>query len=141
MANDCSIGNRLFVVNGVNALTYNATSDYRIKNNIVNLNEKFTVDNLKPIQYCNILSNKTDIGFLAHEVQEHFPYLVDGVKDGPGTQSINYNGFIGILVKEIQVLKKEMSLLKTNAETDRSIINALIIIFFSFMLSFISIDK
>jgi hypothetical protein len=47
------------------------------------------------------------VGFIAHEVQEVYPFLVNGVKDGAAIQSINYNGFIGILTKEIQVLKKK----------------------------------
>jgi predicted nuclease with TOPRIM domain len=38
--------------------------------------------------------------------------LVNGVKDGPETQSLNYNGLIGILTKEIKDLKKEMRLLR-----------------------------
>jgi t-SNARE complex subunit (syntaxin) len=52
------------------------------------------------------------VGFLAHEVQEQFPFLVSGEKDGQATQSINYNGFIGILVKEMQDSKKEIQELK-----------------------------
>jgi hypothetical protein len=54
-------------------------------------------------------SGKKDIGFIAHEVQEFYPFLVNGEKDGKDTQSLNYNGFIGILTKEIQVLKKKVS--------------------------------
>jgi flagellar biosynthesis chaperone FliJ len=51
---------------------------------------------------------KLQIGFIAHEVQEFYPFLVNGNKDGPNTQSINYTGFIGILTKEIQELKKKV---------------------------------
>jgi hypothetical protein len=50
---------------------------------------------------------------LAHEVQEYFPFLVSGEKDGPETQSINYIGLIGVLTKEIQDLKKRVSLLES----------------------------
>ena len=45
------------------------------------------------------------MGFIAHELQEHFPYLVYGTKDADEYQSVNYTGLIGILVKEIQELK------------------------------------
>jgi flagellar biosynthesis chaperone FliJ len=48
------------------------------------------------------------MGFLAHEVQEIFPFLVNGEKDGLSYQSVNYNGFIALLVKEIQDLKKRL---------------------------------
>jgi hypothetical protein len=40
-------------------------------------------------------------------VQEIFPFLVHGEKDDSQLQSLNYNGFIALLVKEIQELKKK----------------------------------
>jgi hypothetical protein len=84
------------------------SSDYRIKDNIVNLKEtNYTVDNLRPVHYYNKNTNKEDIGFIAHEVQEDFPFLVTGEKDGKDNQSLNYTGLIGVLVKEIQELKNE----------------------------------
>ena len=55
------------------------------------------------------LSDKQDIGLLAHEVQEHFPYLVNGEKDGEHNQSVNYTGLIGLLIHEIQQLKCRVS--------------------------------
>ena len=69
------------------------------------LNELDSVDLLKPIKYTQKDTNKPNIGFLAHEVQEIFPFLVEGVKDGETTQSLNYIGLIGVLTKEIQDLK------------------------------------
>ena len=91
-------------------------SDYRIKQNIIPLNNSFSVDNLKPVSYTNTLSDKQDIGFIAHEIQEEFPYLVTGKKDGEQYQSVNYTGLIGVLVHEIQLLKKEVVGLKTRIE-------------------------
>ena len=93
----------------LNALSFNATSDYRIKDDIHSLfNTEVTVDNLNPIRYFNNQSKQLDIGFLAHEVQEHYPYLVTGEKDGEQMQTLNYIGLIGILVKEIQELKSHI---------------------------------
>jgi acyl-[acyl carrier protein]--UDP-N-acetylglucosamine O-acyltransferase len=83
------------------------TSDYRIKKNVELLGEAFVVDDLQPITYFNEMTEKQDIGFLAHEVQELYPYLVSGSKDdNNGYQSLNYIGLIGILVKEIKELKR-----------------------------------
>ena len=62
--------------------------------------------------YQNTVIKKKDMGFIAHEVQEHFPFLVSGEKDGPTNQSINYTGFIALLTKETQDLKKEIQELK-----------------------------
>jgi hypothetical protein len=110
--NSFNITGYLLCVNGnVNANSYNASSDYRIKKNVMSLDLTFNVDVLKPVSYVlkDDKDAKLQIGFIAHEVQEFYPFLVNGVKDGPNTQSINYNGFIGILTKEIQVLKKKVA--------------------------------
>jgi hypothetical protein len=41
-----------------------------------------------------------------------YPFLVTGEKDGENLQSVNYNGIIGILIKEIQDLKKDVKIIK-----------------------------
>ena len=93
----------------VTAVSFNATSDYRIKQNVHSIIEdaSFNIDVLRPITYTNLRAGKQDIGFIAHEVGEHYPYLVNGEKDGEEMQSLNYTGIIGILTKEIQELKKK----------------------------------
>jgi hypothetical protein len=103
----------LDVSGNVNATSYNTSSDYRIKENIVSLDESFKVDQLRPVTYKNVHSGKQDIGLIAHELQEEYPYLVTGVKDGENLQSVNYIGLIGILIKEIQELKGEVKILKS----------------------------
>jgi hypothetical protein len=87
-------------------------SDYRIKENVTPLDDSFTIDNLRPVTYKHTVAQKQDIGFIAHEVQEVFPFLVNGEKDGVNLQTLNYTGLIGILVKEIQDLKKHVKLLE-----------------------------
>ena len=94
-------------VNGITtSSSYNTSSDYRIKQIIEPLNSTYNVHNLHPIKYVNTLSNNIEIGFLAHEVQQIFPYLVTGEKDGEKIQTLNYTGLIGILVQEIKELKE-----------------------------------
>ena len=101
-------------INGVcQANSFISPSDYRIKENVLTLNDSsFTVDNLRPVTYTNKLLNKQDMGFIAHELQEHYPFLVTGEKDGPVNQSVNYIGLISLLVKEIQQLKQDIKILK-----------------------------
>jgi hypothetical protein len=85
-------------------------SDYRIKENVASLTEtSHTVDRLRPVHYYNTQSKKEDMGFIAHEIQEEFPFLVLGEKDGVEMQSVNYAGLIGLLVKEIQLLKERVT--------------------------------
>ena len=91
------------------AASFNATSDYRIKENVSHLDENFNVDKLNPVTYTNKKTEKQDIGFIAHEIQEIYPYLVTGEKDGEKMQTINYIGLIGVLVKEVQELKKRIN--------------------------------
>jgi len=99
-------------------------SDYRIKDilgNVENMNE-CVVDNLNPIKYVNKQNGHTEIGFLAHEVQKEMPYLVTGTMDGPETQTLNYIGLIGVLVKEVKELKREMNVLKSKlAEKENTV--------------------
>jgi len=102
-------GYLLFVNSGVQATQFNAISDYRVKENVVSLDESFTIDGLNPVTYNLKSTGRQDIGFIAHEVQELYPFLVSGEKDGKDTQSLNYNGFIGILTKEIKDLKKKVA--------------------------------
>ena len=99
----------------MSATTFTSTSDYRIKENIQTLDSSFTVDKLRPVTYINKLSNKQDIGLIAHELQEEYPFLVNGAKDGFETQSVNYTGIIGILVNEIKALKQRVSALETES--------------------------
>jgi len=96
----------------VTATYFITTSDYRMKQNAQPITITRTIDVLKPVEY-DLSGGRHDMGFLAHEVQEVLPFLVIGDKDGPHMQSLNYNGFIALLVKEM----KEMKLRLTKAES------------------------
>jgi UDP-3-O-[3-hydroxymyristoyl] glucosamine N-acyltransferase len=100
----------------VNATSFNAASDYRIKDNIVTLDETYIVDNLRPVRYHNKTLDKDDIGLIAHELQDYYPYLVSGEKDGENHQGVNYNGLIGILINEIKNMKKEIKQLRSELD-------------------------
>jgi hypothetical protein len=91
-------------------------SDYRIKDNIRPIPDTFVVDNLKPCLFNlkNCDTNKLHIGFIAHELQEVFPHMVTGEKDGEKIQQIETSGLVPILVKEVQDLKKLAKELMTN---------------------------
>jgi hypothetical protein len=88
--------------------SFNALSDYRIKENVqsIDLSDN-NIDSLRPVIYVHKDSQQPNMGFIAHELQEHYPFLVAGIKDGPDTQSVNYIGLIGLLTKEIQQLKAD----------------------------------
>jgi hypothetical protein len=75
-----------------------------------------TIDHLKPVYYNNILTKRQDMGFIAHEIQKEFPFLVYGEKDGSEYQSVNYIGLVALLVKEVQELKARVAELENKIE-------------------------
>ena len=108
--NDVDVSGNLDVAGDVYFSGSWNSSDYRIKTNVVSLeNTDFSVDDLKPIHYYNTLNHSEQFGFIAHEIGEQFPFLVSGEKDGEDIQSVNYISLIGLLVHEIQQLKKRVS--------------------------------
>ncbi len=92
--------------------SYATSSDYRIKTNIMELDETYNVDNLRPVKYFQTQINREKYGLIAHELQEHYPDLVIGEKDGAELQRVNYTGLIAILINEIKRLKLELTKLE-----------------------------
>ena len=89
-------------------------SDYRLKTNVETLDDSFVVDHLRPVIYNKYNIKNKEIGFIAHELQVHYPDFVSGDKDNNKMQSVNYNNLIGVLVNEIQMLKKRVIILENN---------------------------
>jgi hypothetical protein len=58
-------------------------------------------------------------------LQEKFPFLVTGEKDGSENQSVNYTGLIGVLTKETQELKNRVKNLEENNKVDRNTLTRL----------------
>lgn len=112
VAGDVLFDGSLNVAGTTTSLYFVSGSDYRIKTDVKQLTSAFTIDQLNPVTYTNKLSGKQDTGFIAHEMQEIFPHLVTGEKNGEETQTLNYQGLIAILTKEIQELKKRVEILE-----------------------------
>ena len=93
--------------------SYATSSDYRIKTNIVELDETYTVDKLRPVKYFQTQIKREKYGLIAHELQEHYPDLVIGEKDGSELQRVNYTGLIAILINEIKRLKQNLAELES----------------------------
>jgi hypothetical protein len=110
----------LTIKNTLTAPTYLVSSDYRIKNNVAKLDNMFTVDYLRPVKYFQTLLNKQQYGLIAHELQQYYPDLVIGEKDGSALQHLNYTGLIAILINEIIRLKREFTELEKKRQTAQS---------------------
>jgi hypothetical protein len=103
------IDNNLDISGAAKATSFTQTSDYREKKDITPLSlEEYSVDKLNPVRFKYKSNNQDSIGLIAHELQEHYPFLVEGTKDGETKQSVNYMGLIGLLIKEVQELKNEI---------------------------------
>jgi hypothetical protein len=112
------IGNSNISNNLIVSGTITSGSDYRIKKSIKSLTLEDTnrIDKLNPVYYEYTQTNKPCFGLIAHEIQEHYPFLVEGEKDGKDIQTVNYIGLISILIKEIQMLKKRVLILENKIE-------------------------
>ena len=107
---------KIYVNDTITGNAFNATSDYRIKTNVTDLNEEFTIDQVRPVEY-NINDNTSkNLGIIAHELQEIYPFLVTGEKDGEQLQTVNYIGLIPVLINEIKLLKKTVKVLQNELE-------------------------
>ena len=101
------INGNLNISGNCTASSYTTTSDRRIKENIININE--TIDLLKPRKYFNKLTKNEEFGLIADEVQEIYPHLVNGNKDDDKLQSVNYIQLIALLIKEVKDLKQKIN--------------------------------
>jgi len=114
---------------------YNAASDYRLKENVVELeNATSRLNSLRPVNFDWIESGENSDGFIAHEAQSIVPYAVAGNKDevytadnsleeqedllgSPKYQAMDYGKLTPLLVKALQESNAEIEALKARIET------------------------
>ena len=114
-------------VNSATSTSYNTSSDYRLKENIVPLTGAIDrIKQLKPSQFNFIVNpTKTVDGFLAHEAQAVVPECVTGAKDevddngDPVYQGIDQSKLVPLLtaalqeaIGRIETLEAEVAALK-----------------------------
>jgi hypothetical protein len=105
--------------------SYNTTSDYRLKENVIKMTGALDrVSQLKPSRFNFIAdADKTVDGFLAHEVQEIVPEAISGEKDAvdkegnPVYQGIDQSKLVPLLVGAIKELKADNDNLRERIQT------------------------
>jgi hypothetical protein len=110
-------GNIFFLDTGVQ---FNTTSDYRLKENVTSLdNAAQRVRELRPKRFNFIIApDKTQDGFLAHEVQQVVPEAITGEKDAiddegnPVYQGIDQSKLVPLLTAALQEALAEIESLK-----------------------------
>ena len=112
-------GNRGTITTTSGGTAYNTSSDYRLKENIVDLpNALSTLAQLKPRQFSWKETGNTTTGFIAHELAEVCPHAVSGTKDAvdangnPQYQGIDTSFLVATLTAAIQELKAEFDAYK-----------------------------
>ena len=99
-----------------NSCVFLDTSDYRVKSNIALMDN--TLDNinkLKPSSFNIKNAAKKAYGFIAHELEEVYPFLVVGDKDAVDKdnkiipQQVAYSELIPFLTKAIQELSTKVT--------------------------------
>jgi len=107
--------------NGTSAVSYNTSSDYRLKENVeYDWDATTRLKQLKPARFNFIAdADKTVDGFLAHEVSSIVPEAIHGEKDevddegNPKYQGIDQSKLVPLLVKTIQELEARITALET----------------------------
>jgi len=104
-----------FIQNGNYIFTGAPISDKRAKENIndlvFNATEKVMALQSKSY-YMKNSNNKIKYGFIAQDVYEILPDLINGDLQNESMVGLDYNGLIPVLVKSIQELKLELDTLK-----------------------------
>jgi hypothetical protein len=107
-----------------NAVRYNTSSDYRLKENISDLDNALNkVISLKPRKFTWKETGHESDGFIAHELAEVVPDAVSGEKDAvdaegnPQYQGIDTSFLVATLTAAIQELKVELDVLKSELNT------------------------
>ena len=92
--------------------SYNISSDYRLKEDLKEIKGLEKISAIKVYNYkWKGFDSRMD-GVLAHELQEILPYAVYGEKDGKEMQGVDYSKLVPVMLKAIQELSAEITILK-----------------------------
>ena len=105
------------------ATAFNTSSDYRLKENVVEMTGALDrINQLQPSRFNFIGHEETVDGFLAHEVSNVVPEAITGTKDevdeegNPVYQGIDQSKLVPLLVGAIKELKAEIENLKSQIQ-------------------------
>ena len=103
-----------FKCRDIQCLSVTQTSDSRYKKNIKGIDSVLeNINKLNPISYLTLDQNNTDkksYGFIAQELNELFPDIVNEPKNINELYAINYTSIIPLLTKSIQELTKKIEM-------------------------------
>jgi hypothetical protein len=90
------------------------SSDRRIKTIIEPITNVLNrIDQIIPVKYTKINSDKVEIGLIAQEIKEHFPELVT-VNEEDDFHYLDYSRITAVLLQAVKELRNEIKCLKNN---------------------------
>lgn len=104
------------VVGAFTATSLIETSAIRYKENIQNLELFDNIYKLRPVSFDWKSNNNPDIGFIAEEVNELFPLLVESNEDGV-IEGVKYSKMVTVIVKTLQSQQQQIEELKQEINT------------------------
>jgi hypothetical protein len=110
-SDDAAIGS-ISRVGTTSAISYNTISDYRLKEDLKEINGLQKLSAIKVYDFKWKDNDARMDGVIAHELQEVLPYAVTGEKDAKEMQSVDYSKLVPVLVKAIQELSEKVKQLE-----------------------------
>jgi hypothetical protein len=112
------------IANGTTGVNYVTSSDYRLKENVKNLEGATEVLRALPVREYNFIAEPeaTYQGFLAHELQEFVPQAVSGTKDEvdeegkPKYQGVDASKVVPLLVAALKESIERIDALETKVK-------------------------
>lgn len=111
-----------FIGSSGNSTSYNSGSDYRLKDNVINMSGALSkLSTLRPVTFTWKVSPEvgTVSGFIAHELDEVVPEAVSGEKDAmcsdgvtPNYQMVDLSKLVPLLTSAIQELNAKVTALE-----------------------------
>ena len=108
------------------ATSYTTSSDYRLKEDLKEINGLEKVSAIKVYDFKWKASDERNDGVLAHELAEVLPYAVTGEKDAERMQAVDYSKIVPINTKAIQELYLLVQEQQAQIEAQQQQINSLI---------------
>jgi hypothetical protein len=99
--------------NGTTAVSFNTTSDYRLKEDLKDFAGLDIVSKIPVYDYKWKADKSRSYGVMAHELQDVLPDAVTGEKDAEEMQGVDYSKIVPLLVKSIQELKAKVEKLES----------------------------
>jgi hypothetical protein len=112
----------IIAANNGSGVSFNTTSDYRLKTDLRNYSGIELVNKIKTYDFSWKANSSRMHGVMAHELQEILPYAVSGSKDAIDEngkmvpQGVDYGRITPVLVKAIQEQDKKINQLKKEKE-------------------------